>query len=272
MCRADQIQERALNGRDELVAIQIAPGYILRLQGNEEALGRVLHTGHVTGVTHRQRLELRQIEAGLDPQNRTVARRKSTQQCIRPAPCATGSTGQTVAILDTGHGAPDGVARTTRTDQRRIGLQDAAAIHSSQEQRRLLKEVGFVVDGIASAFDMNRNVPGQGLDIAGQGALGLAEAEPYTNHRVAFIGQFDVGVGDLEGGDVVVGIHRAQSEIVDQDVSAVGNLTAARVLAQLQRIDVELGVDAQPKIDSGVIDTGIAVGAQIDEGLASDIR
>ncbi|MNN60729.1 hypothetical protein D3C81_1759280 [compost metagenome] len=65
---------------------------------------------------------------------------------------------------------------------------------------------------------MHRYVPGQALDIPGQHALGLAEADAHAHHLAAGIGQLDEGIGDPEGIHRAVGIDRAQGEVVDQDV------------------------------------------------------
>ncbi|MCY1529711.1 hypothetical protein D9M68_648710 [compost metagenome] len=158
--------------------------------------------------------------------------------------------------------------------QFRIGFDDAAAVHAGEKQGALLQEVGLVVDGVAGALDVHRDTAGQALDIAGEHALGLAESDAHTHHLAAGIGQLDERVGDLERVHRAIGVDRAQGEVVDQDVGRARRLAGPGqevvVLAELELLDIELGIDVHAEIDPGVVDPGIGVGGQVDEGLASD--
>ena len=124
----------------------------------------------------------------------------------------------------------------------------------------------------AGAVQVHRHVAGEGLDIAREVALGFAETDTDADHLAAVVGELDVGIADEERVDRAGGVvDRAQGEVVDGDVGTAGKLAAAAVLAQLQLLHVQLGLDVGAEVDAGEVQSVGGVGGEVDEGLADHV-
>ena len=181
------------------------------------------------------------------------------------------------AVLQADHGSADRVGVAGAVHQLCLGGVLRAAGESDGGLRRQAVEGQQAAGNAASqlaagAVQVHRHVAGEGFDIAREVALGFAETDTDADHLAAVVGELDVGIADEERVDRAGGVvDRAQGEVVDGDVGTAGKLAAAVVLAQLQLLHVQLGLDVGAEVDAGEVQSVGGVGGEVDEGLADHV-